>query len=254
MYNIALSIAAGGILFLLTSLWLGPIPAVIPGLIVSALAMWWLSRRTAALVEAEMAEVVPLMQARKIDEAVVKLQGIQQKYGRWQILLDGQMEAQLGMIDYLQMKFDDALPRLEKGKFQNWTALACIGCIHWRKGDKAEAYASFEAAANASSSAPILFMVWATLLVRDGKRTEALNALDVGLKAMPENQTLKNLRSTIANKKKVSTKHFPQTWYQFFPEEMAQQMVMRGRRGPLPEGMQGMPQAPRIGASRAPRR
>lgn len=254
MYNIAISFGAGFAVFLLTSLALGPIPAVIPGLLITGITMFLLSRRIGALVEAEMAELVPMMQERRIDEAVAKLASIKSKYGRWQMLLEGQMDAQIGMIDYLQMKFDEALPRLEAGKFRNWTALVCIGCIHWRKGRKDQAYEAFSSAASAASTEPLVYMVWTTLLVRDGKREEALVAIDQGVKALPDNQTLKNLRKTVANKKKISTKHFPQTWYQFFPEEMAQQMMMRGRKGPVPEGAQAMPQQPRFGARQAPRR
>ncbi|MCB9670833.1 MAG: hypothetical protein H6736_04535 [Alphaproteobacteria bacterium] len=254
MYNIALSFVAGFAVFLLTSLWLGPIPAVVPGLLVTGVTLYLLARRIGQLVEAEMAALVPLMQERKVDEAKAKLEAIKQQYGRWQLLLEGQMDAQVGMIDYLQMKFDEALPRLEKGRYRNWTALACIGCIHWRKGRKDDAWKAFEEAHAAGPKDPIFYLLWATLLHRDGKRTEALQALDHGLKAMPGNQTLLDLQRTIANKKQVSTKHFPQTWYQFFPEDMAKQMIMRGRKGPMPEGAPQMPQQPRIGASRAPRR
>jgi tetratricopeptide (TPR) repeat protein len=254
MYNIAIAFASGFVVFLLTSQAMGPIPAVLPGLLVTGVAMFLLSRRTARAVEAEMAELMPLMQERRIDEAVAKLASIKARYGRWQLMLEGQMDAQIGMIDYLQMKFDEALPRLEAGKFRNWTALTCIGCIHWRRGRKEQAYEAFAAAAAAAPKESIIYLVWTTLLVRDGKREEALKAIGEGVKANPDAQTLKNLQKTVANKKKISTKHFPQTWYQFFPEDMARQMTMRGRRGPLPEGAPQMPQAPRIGARRAPRR
>ncbi len=254
MYNIALSLLAGLLVALLTSLWLGPIPAVVPGLITTGVTLYLLARRIGRLVEAEMQEVVPLMQQRKIDEAVAKLQQIKERYGRWQLLLEGQMDAQMGMIDYLQLKFDEALPKLERGRFRNWTALVCIGCIHWRKGAKEAAWEAFEEAHRVNPQDPILYLVWATLLHRDKRRTEALQAIDKGIKAIPDNQLLLDLQRTIANKKRVSTKHFPQTWYQFFPEELAQQMVMRGRRGPLPEGVPAPPQAPRFGARHAPRR
>ncbi len=42
------------------------------------------------------------------------------------------------MTDYLQMKWDDALPRLEEGRWRNWSAILCIGLIHHRKGNKAK--------------------------------------------------------------------------------------------------------------------
>ncbi len=87
--------------------------------------------------------------------------------------------------------------------------------------------------------------------MRDGKRTEALEVVDAGLKHQPDSPMLKELQQKIANKKKVDPKAFGDLWYQFFPEDFAKQMVVRGRAGhPL---MAQQPQ-PRIGARQAPRR
>ncbi|MEZ4315923.1 MAG: hypothetical protein R3F61_00390 [Myxococcota bacterium] len=253
MYNIAISALSGLVVFALASAWLGPIAGVVPALLVMAGVMFWLSRRTGALVQAEMERVVPLLQERRIDEATVLLEGIKAKYGRWQVLLDGQIDSQLGMIDYLQMKFDDALPKLEKGKWRNWTALTCIGCIQYRKGDKEAAWASLSDAADAAGKEALVYLVWATLLTRAGDTKRALEVVDRGLTEMPESEQLRNLQKVVANKKKINTKVFPQTWYQFFPEELAQQMVMRGRRDGPPAGMPAAPNQ-RISARRAPRR
>ncbi|MCB9675861.1 MAG: tetratricopeptide repeat protein [Alphaproteobacteria bacterium] len=253
MYNIAISTVAGLAVFALASVWLGPIAGIIPALIVMIGVMYGLSRRTAAQVEAEMQRIVPLLQNRQIPEALALLDDVKGRYGPWQLLLEGQIDSQIGMIDYLQLKFDDALPKLEKGKWRNWSALTCIGCIHWRKGAKEAAYKELSDAASVAGKESIVYLVWATLLTRDGERQRALEVLDQGLKEMPDSEHLKNLHKVVANKKKINTKVFPQTWYQFFPEEMAQQMMMRGRRdGPPP----GMPEAPnqRISARRAPRR
>jgi len=252
MYNVAISVALAAASFGLVALLLSPVAAIIPATMVFALAWWLLSRRIAKQVEEEMKALVPLLQARKVEEAKAKIASVQKRYGRWQILLERQLDAQVGMIDYLQMKFDAALPKLEKGKFRNWNALVCIGAIHHRKGRKEQAYESLASAAKVAPKESVVYLVWATLLTRDGKRTEALQALDGGLKAMPDSEHLKNLRNRVANKKKIDTKQFPQTWYQFFPEELAQQQLMRGRkRGPGP-GQAA--QQPRMSARQTRRR
>lgn len=250
MINLAISLGLGTAFFVLVSLWLGPIAGVFPGLGVTGISLFLTSRRIGARVEAEMAQVVPLLQERRIDAARSKLEGIKERYGRWQFLLSGQIDAQLGMIEYLQMHWDRAMPLLQKGRWRNWTALVCIAAIHHRQGRRDEAWETFEKAAAAGSKEVIIYGIWATLLVRDGKRTEALAAVAQGLKAQPESQVLKELQSKIANKKKIKPKMFGDAWYQFFPEDMARQMITRGRRGGMP---QQMPQ-PRIGARRAPRR
>ena len=57
-----------------------------------------------------------------------------------------------------------------------------------------------------------------------------------GQKHIAESELLKSLRSTIANKKKIQTKKFPESWYQFFPEDIAASQMMRGRKGGPPPG------------------
>lgn len=250
MYNILISVGAGAVVGIVLAQVMGSLPAIIPAVLVTGIAIYLLSRRTSAAVEQELAAVAPLLQQRKIKEAKQQIRSIQQKYGKWQLMLDGQLQAQLGLIDYLQMKFDEALPQLQKGRFQNWMAQTCIGAIHYRKGDKEKAFEELAAAASTAPKEAIVYLIWATLLTRDGKRTDALSALDQGLQSMPESQALKTLRNTIANKKKIKVKTFPESWYQFFPEDMAQQMMMRGRRG---QQQQQVPQ-PRMGVRNAPRR
>lgn len=250
MYNILISVGAGAAVGLVLAQLMGALPAIIPAVLVTGIAIFVLSRRTSAAVEAELAAIGPMLQQRRVDDAKKAIRAIQTKYGRWQLLLEGQLQAQLGLIDYLQMKFDDALPQLQKGRFQNWMAQVCIGAIHYRKGDKDAAFDELSAAARTAPKEAIVYLVWATLLSRDGKRSEALAALDQGLQNMPDSQHLKTLRNRIANKKKIDVKQFPESWYQFFPEDMAQQMMMRGRRG---QQQQQVPQ-PRMGVRNAPRR
>lgn len=248
MYSLAVSVVVGLVLYGLIGLAFGSaVAGIIPGLIGVGVVMFLLTRRVGKAVEAEMQGLVPLLQSRKIAEAQKQIRSMKERYGRWQFLLAGQLDAQLGMIEYMQMHWDAALPLLESGKWQNWTALVCIGAIHHRRGRKEKAYESFEAAAKASSKEVIIYGVWAVLLMKDGKRSEALSVLAQGLKAQPDSQVLKDLQAKIANKKKVQApKMFGEAWMQFFPEEMAQQMMLRGQRGVM--------QAPRLGARHAPRR
>jgi len=209
---------------------LGPWAAVLPALFVTTIAMFLLARRTGKQIELAMSPLVDLLQGGRVDEARALLRGVGDGYGRWQMLLKGSIEAQLGILDYMQLRFDDAMPRLQKGRFRNWMAITCIGCIHYRRGDRSEAFAEFKKAAKAGPKEAIVYAVWATLAVRASDREEALSALNQGVEAMPDSDFLKRLRKAVANKKKINTRKFPDTWYQFFPEDLAKQQVMRGRR------------------------
>jgi len=253
VYNVAIALTAGALVFALVSVLLNPWAAILPGLLVTGGAMFFLARRVNRLVEAEMAKVPALLEARKIDEAEAHLRSIQARFGRWQLLLDGQLEAQIGMIDYLQLRFDEALPKLEKGSFRNAFAQICVGAIHYRRGRKDEAWEALSKAQSTDGKELMTHLVHAVLRSKSGDRDGALAAIATGLEALPGNQHLQNLQRRLQNKKKVDVKQFPQTWYQFFPEDLQKQMLVRGRKGgPHPDAPQ-MPQQ-RIGARSAPRR
>jgi tetratricopeptide (TPR) repeat protein len=235
MYNALIAVAAALLTFAGVFAVLGWVAAVIPSVGVLMLTFFLLSRRTGRLVEAELAKLPPLLQARKVDEAMAHLAHIQARYARWQPFLSGQIEAQRGMVAYMQMQFDQALPLLEAGTFRNWAAHVCIACIHYRRGRPDDAWKSFEAAIGVSPKEAIVWTIWANLLLRDNKRSEALAVLGRGVEAAPESALLKTLKTRVANKKKLDVKTFPESYYQFWPEDYARQALMRGRRsGPGP--------------------
>ena len=231
MLNFVMSFSASVLVSLATFFVLGnAIASAVPAVLVFAIVFFLIARTVGNRVTAEMNLLVPLLQERKIAEAETHLLSMQRRFGRWQFLLSGQLEAQRGMIRYMQMKFDEALPLLERGQFRNWAASLSIGCIHHRNGSKDQAWKSFAKASKSAPKEPMVYLVWATLLTRDGKREEALSVLSDGLTTLPDNTLLAGLQKTIANRRKIETKRFPQTWYQFFPEDMMKQMV-RGKKG-----------------------
>lgn len=234
MYNILISLGASLIVFALVSLTLQPMAAIIPTVLVLGVVFYLLTRYIGKRVEAGLAEAMALVQQRQVDAGVQRIEEIKQKWGRWQLLLSQQLDAQLGLLEYIQMHWDAAYPLLERGSWRNWMALTCMGCIKYRKDEKEAAWELFDKAAGAGGKEPMIYMIWATLLVRSRSRDKALDVLARGLKKLPDSQALKQLRSTVANKKRIETRTFPQTWYQFFPEDMARQAQARGRPGPQP--------------------
>ncbi len=250
MLNLLIAFSLGAVVYAAVGLTLGPWAAVVPTVLVWLVAAFLLARRTGAQVEAEMAGLTPLLQAGQIDQGKALLEQIRAKYANWQILLDASVDAQLGILEYLQMKWDAALPLLEKGRSRNWTAITCLACIHYRKGNKAKAWEEFESAQNTAPKEAMVYVIHATLRVRSGLRKEALDALSIGLTALPDSELLKQLQKSVANKKKINTKKFPEAWYQFFPEELMTQHMMRGRRdGKSPwqgQGAQARPSAKAI--------
>lgn len=221
MINIGISVALSVVVFLAVGLGLGAwIAAVVPALIVLGVALYLLTQRTSRMVEPQLAVVTGLLQERKVDEAKVILERLKVEHGQWQVLLAGQLDAQIGMIDYIQMKFDEARPRLENGKWRNAMALALLGCIAWRKGEKDAAFARLDEAIDASPKEAMLYAVRATLQHEAGRDADALTGLTKGLEQAPKDEWLTSIRNLIANKQKLDTKAYPQQWFQFFPEDL----------------------------------
>ncbi len=241
MYNLGISTVLAVIAAALTAFLLTPVAGIIPGVAVWGLSFFLISRRVGVEVQKEMAALEPLVQQRKIPELKARIEKMKTEWGPWQPLLMGQLDAQLGMIDYLQMKWEVALPALERGKWRNWMITVCIGLVHFRKKRTEEAFQNLADAAWVAPKEPMVYVVHAVVLQRTGKRDEALKVLADGLKSIPDSDLLKALQTTIANKKKIDVATFPQSWFQFFPEDALKAMNMRGRKGgPMPGA--GFPQ------------
>ena len=255
MYSVAISVGAGLLLFILLTATglLSWYASILPATIVMLGLMFVIARRVNTAVTAEVAGIAPLLQAQDVDGAQALIRSIQQRFGKWQLYLDGQLESQLGMIDYMQGKFDDAFPKLKAGEWRNPYALICIGCIHFRRSEREAAWASFTKAQEADPKESMSFLVHAVLRANAGDREEALKVIGAGLAGAPANAALTKLQATVANKKKIDVKQLPPTWYNFFPEDAVRPMLVRGRKGPPPPGAPVAPQ-PRFGARSAPRK
>lgn len=236
MYNLLISLSVAFALFVGSSALVGQaIAGILPGLLVGGITYFMLARRTGMEIQKQLAPVPQLLQSRKVSEAQQLIRDAKEQHGKWQFLVSQQMDAQLGMIEYLQMHFDAALPLLEAGKWRNWTALLCLGCIHHRNGDKEARDKVFAEAQQAEAKEQMVWVIPAVLLSREGRRTDAISAVVEGKKSLPDNKLLKELQNALANKKKIDVKQLGDVWYQFFPEELVGQQVMRGRRGPQPQ-------------------
>ncbi len=247
MYNILISLGVSALIFAVVMAFGFPVvSAVLPALLVFPVLAFFLARRTQAQVTADLAVLPGLIEERKLDEVKQLIEQTREKYGKWQPLLTGRLTGQLGMLDYAQMKYDEALPQLEAGSWQDWNALTLIGCIHYRRKRYDEAWESFGKAQKAGRKEVMAYVVPAVLQLKQGLRSEALSTLNTGLGILEGNQTLKNLKNTIANKGKVDTRQFGEVWFQYFPEEAVRQMNMRGTRGrpEIPKGVKVRGQTP----------
>ncbi|MFT6145204.1 MAG: hypothetical protein ACJAZO_004144 [Myxococcota bacterium] len=239
MYSIFAAVGAAAIAFVLVSLLMNPVAAMVPAVLAMGIVGILLLRRATNGAQVALAPMQALMQDGKIEEVDALLVEAQNKWGKWMPTLTGQLHAQRGMLDYVRQKWDDALPKLQKGKWRNWMAQGCIASIHYRRGDKETAFTMYAGATKAGKKEPLAWIVRSVMLNKDGKRDEALTAVNEGLTHIPGNRQLLDLQQRIANKKRIDTARFGQGWYQFFPEELGRQMQASRGSNPSGGGFQG---------------
>ncbi len=239
MYSIFAAVGAAVIAFVLVSLLMNPVAAMVPAVLAMGIVGILLLRRATNGAQIALAPMQALMQAGKIDEVEALLLDAQSKWGKWMPTLTGQLFAQRGMLRYVKQDWDGALPLLQKGKWRNWMAQGCIASIHYRKSDKDTAFTMYASATKAGKKEPLAWIVRSVMLNKDGKRDEALTVVNEGLTHIPGNRQLLDLQKRIANKKRIDTARFGQGWYQFFPEELARQMQASRGNTPFGGGFQG---------------
>lgn len=263
MYNLLIALAVSLLAF--ASVLLFDLPwyaGIMPAVLVFPAVLFLLARRTGRQLQEALAPIQAIMaglpQARSQAEAHAKLEEVRKgfaevrdTFGPWQMLLTGQLDAQMGMLDYMQQRFADALPKLQKA-WRDPMAALFEGCVLARVGSPEAAFAAFEKAASYNKKEGTIYVVWGLVALRKGQPEKALEAFSRGLTELPAHPELKRLRAAVANKQKVDPNTLGELWWRFFPEDANQQLLMRGRRdkGPLDGHVAPGGQPPRGRAAR----
>lgn len=230
MYNFFIASGLSALVFGVVAATFSWLTAILPALLVMGLVMFVLARRTAAEVQAALAPIPALAEKREMGKIRALIRETSDTYKNWQFFLERQLNGQLGMLDYMELKFDEALPKLE-GSFRDWSSTVAAACVHVRRERFDDAWRLFEDAASYAPKEAAVYQMWATLRARKGDRSEALQVLSTGIEAMGGHEGLKAMKKRVANKQKIDTDAFQMVWFQFFPEHALQRMTMRGARG-----------------------
>jgi tetratricopeptide (TPR) repeat protein len=236
MRSILASLGAALVAYIVVAVLFDPFAAVVPAGFAFVVAAFLLFRRISQRIQEAMAPLEGLLRGQKVDEADALLAKVGADLGPWMPYLAGQIAAQRGMLEYARGRFDAAVPKLTEGRSQSWHAMACLGCVHWRKGNKDACFAELEAATKQAPKEPLAWILRAVLLHKGGRDEDALKALAGGLTQLPGHAQLTDLQGQLANKKKVDPVQFGQGWFQFFPEELQQQRAPRAFGGYQPFG------------------
>jgi tetratricopeptide (TPR) repeat protein len=238
MLNLLVALVATSAVFLVGTFVAGHwIAGFAPAVIVLVVTYYLLARRTSSRLQAIMEAAGKAAQRQKLDEARKILESAR-PLGRWQFLVEAQVEAQLGALDYILRDFAAARPHLQKAFSRNWMAQGMLAAIDFRDGNIDAAAKRLEKANLFARKEALYWGLYAYIYAEGKRQDEALVILGRALKLLPQNEALKGMQQAVSNRKKLRMKDFGDTWYTFFPEQFpmrrAAQQAMQGRGYPMP--------------------
>ena len=154
------------------------------------------------------------------------------KYGKWMLMIESQVKAQIGTVQYLKKDFSAALPNLEKTSAKNWVAMGMLAVIYMRKKDFSKMASTFEKGVKSNAKEPLIWNLYAYCLCKNGERDKAIDVLGRAVKKIKgDERTASNLRA-LQNNAKMKMKSFGELWYQFHLETVPMSMrIQAGARG-----------------------
>jgi len=238
MYNLLISIAIAAASFGLGMSVAGHwIAGFLPAVLALFISYFLLARRTSSQLQAVLELTTKALQRQRVDDARRLLDGAR-SLGRWQFLVEAQIEAQLGALAYLERDFGRARKHLEKAFSRNWSAQGMLASIYFREGEVDKAVERLEKASGFAKKEALFWGLYGYILAQSKRQDEALAVVARGLKVMPDNEALKGLQKAISNRRKIRMKAFGQSWYSFFPEQFParryQHQAQQGRGFPQP--------------------
>jgi tetratricopeptide (TPR) repeat protein len=219
MYNIMISAVTAIAVYLLLNFaaglpWWGSLLVALP---VFAGVYFLLARLIMKKVMAIMEIATKDLQAQRVEKSVREMQsGF--KYGRWQVTVSGQLNAQIGMVYYMKKDFTTAFPYLEKAFIRNWVAMGMLAISYMKRNKNEKMRETFEKAVQASPKESLLWNLYAYCLVEINDTAKAKEVLERGLKKLPADERIKYNIEALDEGKKMKMKNFGEMWLQFHLE------------------------------------
>ena len=211
-----LGVAIGVILvlfFLKVSLWIG-----IPLGVIGGVALFiYLGRKVQNELEGIFNRAADLMKKQQFDPAIeVMKEGY--RLAPRQFLIKGSIDGQIGVVQYLRKKNEEAEPLLRSASFQHYVAKAMLAILQWKRGERKQAKETFNLALKAGKKESLLYSVYAYVLNEMKERDQAVAILNKGLKICEGDERLVVNRNQLQNNKPMKMKVYGDQWYQFMLE------------------------------------
>ena len=195
------------------SAWIG-----VPVGLVGGVALFiYLGRKVQAELESIFNRAAELMKKQQFDPAIeVMKEGY--RLGSRQFMVKGSIDGQIGVVQFLRKKNEEAEPLLRSASFQHYIAKAMLGILQWKRGEKKKAKETFQLALKSGKKESLLYAVYAYVLNEMKERDTAVAILNQGLKICQGDERLLLNRNQLQNNKPMKMKVYGDQWYQFMLE------------------------------------
>ena len=226
MYTLLIALALGlvaGAVWTLLGLWKTWAFGIVLGLIVFIVSFILISRRFGKKIQPVFEQVQKQIQAGKMQLALKTLEDLL-AMSRWQIMLKGQINAQIGSLAFTMGDEGKALAYLSKSSPRVADARLFLASIYYRRKNFDKAREVLETAIRYNKKQVLLYNVYAYLLNKQGKREEAIEQLLRCLKVEKDNESTKDNLLRLQNNKKMNMKRFGMSWYSLQFEKLPASM------------------------------
>jgi hypothetical protein len=237
MYTILIAILIGatsGGVWTALALWKTWQMGIVLTIFVSLLSFVLLSRWMARRIEPQFMAIQKQIQAGQTQLAIGQLEGML-PLSRWQILLKGQIHAQIGLLAYASGDEGRAATHLALSGIRATEARMAFAAMEYRRGRKDQAREVLDVAIRASKKQILPYHVYAWMLNKDGDREAAINKLLECQKIEKSNESTQENLSRLQNGKKLAMKRFGIGWFGLQLEKPPAQLRgaqgMAGRKG-----------------------
>jgi tetratricopeptide (TPR) repeat protein len=187
------------------------------GLVAGVALFIYLGRRVQGRLEQIFNRAGEAMKKQQFDPAIeIMKEGYQ--FNKWQFLVKGSIDGQIGVVQFLRRKNDLAEPLLRSASFQHYIAKAMLGIILWKRGEKKRAKTTFQLALKSGKKESLLYAVYAYVLNEMKEREKAVEILNQGLKICKDDERLLVNRNNLQNNRPMKMKVYGDQWYQFMLE------------------------------------
>ena len=237
MYTILIAILIGatsGGVWTALELWKTWQMGILLMVVVSVLSFVLLSRWMARRIEPGFVAIQKQIQSGQTQLAISQLEGMM-PLSRWQILLKGQIHAQIGLLAYASGDEGRASTHLAASGIRATEARLAYAALGFRRGRKEPALEILDVAIRANKKQVLPYHVYAWMLLKEGDRVGAINKLLTCQKIEKSNESTQENLSRAQNGKKLAMKRFGIGWFGLQlekpPAQMRAAQGMGGRKG-----------------------